>query len=64
LNLLDGGWGRRRLANPVLLEHVGQLPGPAGEPEPVFRFAESAAEWTTELSESAFQLQLGARYRF
>ena len=64
LNLLDGDWGRRRLANPVLLEHVGQTPGASGQPEPVFRFVESAADWTIDPAESAFQLQFGVRYRF
>ncbi len=64
LNLVDADWGRRRLANPVLLEHVGQTPGASGQPEPVFRFVESAANWTTDPAESAFQLQFGIRYRF
>ncbi|MGE5231998.1 MAG: hypothetical protein ACM3NS_09670, partial [Deltaproteobacteria bacterium] len=64
LNLLDGDWGRRRLANPVLLEHVGQTSGTAGSAEPVFRYAESAGSWMTDPAESAFQLQFGIRYRF
>jgi hypothetical protein len=64
LNLLDGDWGRRRLANPVLLEHVGHTPGASGQREPVFRFVESSAEWTIDPTESAFQLQFGVRYRF
>jgi hypothetical protein len=64
LNLLDGDWGRRRLANPVLLEHVGHTSGTAGAPEPVFRYLESAGSWTTDPAESAFQLQFGIRYRF
>jgi hypothetical protein len=64
LNLLDRDWGLRRVANPVLLEHVGQAPGPSGAPESVFRFVESAAGWTTEQAESAFQIQFGVRYRF
>jgi carboxypeptidase family protein/TonB-dependent receptor-like protein len=64
LNLLNGEWGRRRLANPVLLEHVGQTPGASGQPEPVFRFVESAADWTIDPAESAFQLQFGVRYGF
>jgi hypothetical protein len=64
LNLLDGDWGQRRVANPVLLEHVGQTLGPSGQPEPVFRFTESTAAWTADPAESAFQLQFGVRYRF
>ena len=64
LNLLDRDWGHRRSANPVSLEHVGHTPGLSGQPEPVFRFVESAAGWTTDPAESAFQLQFGVRYRF
>jgi hypothetical protein len=64
LNLLDGDWGLRRLANSELLAHVGQTPGQSGQPEPVFRFDESAADWTVDRVESAFQLQFGVRYRF
>jgi hypothetical protein len=64
LNLLDRDWGHRRSANPVILEHVGQTPGPSGQPEPVFRFVESAAGLTTDPAESAFQFQFGVRYRF
>jgi hypothetical protein len=65
LNLVDGDWGlRRRLASPVLLQHVGQTPVGSGRSEPVFRLVESAAEWTIERAESAFQLQFGLRYGF
>ena len=64
LNLVDGDWGLRRLSAPVLLAHEGQAPGPTGASEPVFRLVESATEWTTDQSESAFQLQFGVRYRF
>ena len=63
LNLVNSEWGRRRLATPVLLEHVGQKSGASGQPEPVFRFVESAADWTIDPAESAFQLQFGIRYR-
>jgi hypothetical protein len=65
LNLLDGDWGHRRLANPVLLEHVEQATGPTGQlDEPVFRFMDTATDWTVDRAESAFQLQFGVRYRF
>jgi hypothetical protein len=64
LNLLDRDWGLRRIANPVLLEQVGQTPGASGQPEPVFRFVESSVRWRVEPVESAFQFQLGVRYRF
>jgi hypothetical protein len=65
LNLLDRDWGHRRfVASPALLEHVGQTTGPTGQPEPVFRFVSASATWTSDPSESAFQLQFGVRYRF
>ncbi len=72
LNLVDRDWGHRRIAPSTtargprgqLLEHVGQTPEPVGESRPVFRFDETAPRWTTLPVESAFQLQLGVRYRF
>ena len=64
LNLFDANWGRRKLANPAVLEHVGQTSTLAGEPEPVFTLVESATEWITDPAESAFQLQFGLRYGF
>lgn len=64
LNLLNGNWGRYRVAAPALLEHVGQIPGSPEESVPVFRFDATAPQWTTRTTESAFQLQLAARYRF
>jgi hypothetical protein len=64
LNLLDAEWGLRRAANPVLLEQVGATPGASGLPEPVFRFDPGAERWAVLPAESAFQLQLGLRYRF
>lgn len=64
LNLLSGDWGRYRVADPELLEHVAQTPGPPEESLPIFRFDATAPEWTTLATESAFQLQLALRYRF
>lgn len=64
LNLLNSRWGRNRVAAPRLLEHVGQTPGAAGTAKPVFRFDAKRPEWTTLKTESAFQFQLGVRYRF
>jgi hypothetical protein len=64
LNLLNARWGLRREAAPGLLEHVGQTTDPVLGSRPVFRFESGAAEWTTVPGQSAFQLQLGARYRF
>jgi outer membrane receptor protein involved in Fe transport len=64
LNLLDGDWGLRRVAEPALLEHVGQATGPGGGQRPVFRFRETASPWTVIPAESAYQLQLGLAYRF
>jgi hypothetical protein len=64
LNLLNGGWGRYRVADPVRLEHVGQRAGPPETAQPTFRFDATRPEWTTLTSASAFQLQLSMRYRF
>jgi hypothetical protein len=64
LNLLNGDWGRYRVAASALLEHVAQTPGSPEESVPVFRFDASAPQWTTLATESAFQLQLAIRYRF
>lgn len=72
LNLLNRDWGHRRIAPSTtdrgprgqLLEHVGQTPEPVGESRPIFRFDEAAPRWATLPVESAFQLQLGVRYRF
>ncbi|HET6362685.1 MAG TPA: TonB-dependent receptor, partial [Gemmatimonadota bacterium] len=64
LNLLNGDWGRYRVAAPRLLEHVGQTPAPAETAQSIFRFDAEAPRWTTLQTESAFQLQLAIRYRF
>jgi len=64
LNLLNGGWGRYRVAAPRILEHVGQTTGAAGATQPLFRFDATRPEWTTIQTESAFQLQFALRYRF
>jgi hypothetical protein len=63
LNLLNGAWGTRRVADPGLLEHVGQTTTALGN-SPVFRFQETTSPWTVLPAESAFQLQLGLAYRF
>jgi hypothetical protein len=64
LNLLDGGWGRYRLARPGVLEHVGQTPGEGGSSQPVFRFDGTRTRWETLPAESVFQVQVAMRYRF
>lgn len=64
LNMLSDGWGRYRLARPRVLQHVGQATDAAGDSRPVFRFDPAFAKWETVPAESAFQLQLAARYRF
>ncbi|MEJ7760793.1 MAG: hypothetical protein WKF55_14515 [Gemmatimonadaceae bacterium] len=64
LNLLSGRWGRYRVADPRILEHVGQTTGAAGATQPIFRFDATRPDWTTVQAESAFQLQLALRYRF
>lgn len=64
LNLLNGGWGLYRLARPRMLEHIAQTGESAETSQPVFRFDPSRQEWETLPAESAFQLQVAARYRF
>jgi hypothetical protein len=64
LNLVRRSWGLRRVAQPALLEHVGQTIGPGGTSEPVFRFSQTGSPWTIVRAESAFQLQFGVTYRF
>jgi hypothetical protein len=64
LNLLNGDWGRYRVAAPRLLEHVGQTTGPVETAQSIFRFDAEAPRWTTLQTESAFQLQLALRYRY
>lgn len=64
LNLLNGRWGRYRVAGPRLLEHVGHTPEPSETAQPIFRFDTTRPQWTTLQTESAFQLQVALRYRF
>lgn len=64
LNLVNSRWGLYRVADPRLLEHVGQTPGAPETAQPVFRFDPDRPEWTTLTTESAFQFQVGLRYRF
>jgi hypothetical protein len=64
LNLLRREWGKFRLADPALLEHVGQVADGAGVTHPVFHFDAERADWITDPALSSFQLQLGIRYRF
>ncbi len=63
LTLLDRGWGSYRVAEPQLLEHVGQTTGGPGLTQPIFSFTRST-EWRTVEDESTFQLQIALRYRF
>jgi hypothetical protein len=64
LNMLSDGWGRYRLARPRVLQHVGQVIDATGGSQPVFQFDPAFTKWETLPAESAFQLQLAARYRF
>jgi len=64
LNLLNGAWGRYRVAAPRLLEHVGRTTGSPDAAQPIFRFDAAAPQWTTLQTESAFQLQVALHYRF
>lgn len=64
LNLLNGGWGRYRVARPRVLEHIGQTTGSPETAQPIFRFDTTRPEWEVLPTESAFQLQVAGRYRF
>ncbi len=64
LNLLDARWGLYRVASPSLLQHVGETAGPPAAAVAIFRFDPTRQDWTTLLTESAFQLQLAVHYRF
>jgi hypothetical protein len=64
LTLLNDSWGRYRVARPRLLEHVGQTTEAGASSQPIFRFDPTRTEWETLPTESAFQLQVAARYRF
>jgi hypothetical protein len=64
LNLLNGRWGRYRVADPRLLEHVGQTSLVPETAQSVFRFDTTRPSWQTLRTESAFQLQLAVRHRF
>jgi hypothetical protein len=64
LNLLNDTWGRYRVARNRVLDHVGQTSNATGSSQPTFRFDPTRTEWETLSAESAFQLQVAARYRF
>ena len=64
LNMLNAHWGHYRVADPALLEQVGQTSGSAETSQPIFRFNMARPAWITLPTESAFQLQLALRYRF
>jgi hypothetical protein len=64
LNLVNSRWGHRREASSGLLEHTAQSSTQTETSQPVFHFDPGLPRWTTVPAESAFQLQLAARYRF
>ena len=64
LNLINSKWGLYRVSDPKLLEHVEQTSAAPETAQPVFRFDTTRSQWTTLTTESAFQLQVGLRYRF
>ena len=64
LNLLNGRWGRYRVVDPFVLEHVAHTPEPLETAQPIFRVDATRLRRTTLKTESAFQLQLALRYRF
>jgi hypothetical protein len=72
LNLINRDWGLRRevFADPArqtapgLLEQYLQTPGSPQSAQPIFRFDPTRAAWTTDASESGFQVQLAVRLHF
>jgi hypothetical protein len=60
---MHGTWGRYRVADPQVLEHVGQTAGGGIGGQPIFRYDPGRPAWTTLRTESAFQLQLALRLR-
>ena len=64
LNLLNGGWGIRRVATPACWSMSTPLPARAWILSRCFRFRETASPWTVVPAESAFQFQFGVAYRF
>jgi hypothetical protein len=64
LNLLNAAWGQYHVADPRILEHVGQTSDSTATAQSVFRFASPRPQWTTLKTESAYQLQIALRYRF
>jgi hypothetical protein len=64
LNLINSRWGKYRVSDPKLLEHVEQRQSSAEITQSVFRFNPDRTQWITSPTESAYQLQVGLRYRF
>jgi hypothetical protein len=64
LNLLDRRWGEYRVSNPLLLDQVGETAGGPNVAQPVFLFDATKPRWTTLVTESSYQFQLGVRYSF
>jgi hypothetical protein len=64
LNLINSRWGHYRVSDPKLLEHVGQTQSSPETAQSIFRFNPDRPQWITSPTESAYQLQVGLRYRF
>jgi hypothetical protein len=64
LNLMNSRWGQYRVSDPKLLEHVEQKQVSPGTSQSVFRFNPDRPQWIPSPTESAYQLQVGLRYRF
>ena len=64
LNVLNARWAHYRVADPAVLQHVGQTSGSAETSQPIFRFNAARGAWTMLPTESSFQLQLALRSRF
>jgi len=54
LNLLNARWGHYHVADPAVLQHVGQTSGSAETSQLIFRFNVARPAWTTLPTESAF----------
>jgi hypothetical protein len=72
LNLINRAWGLRREVSadparqtaPGLLEQYLETPGSPRSAQPIFRFDPTREAWTTDASESGFQVQLAVRLHF
>lgn len=64
LNLVNARWGLARVPNVNVLEHVAQTSGGPDVSRSVFRFNPQVRRYSTENTESSYQLQVAVRYQF